>query len=78
MDGLHAAKCDGGIVDYEFAIPRASLEEVAGVGTKYVQVNAGVHDRDETDARLGLSLLGWRPYWGYSTDRTMLGVFELD
>jgi len=51
---------DGRLV-YEFAVP-IELIDVDGDWDR-LQVNVGVNDFDPSDARLGVSLITWRPRW---------------
>lgn len=67
-----------GRITYEFSIPLAALRKVAGTGTEHIQFNVGINDFDPADARLGVSLISWRPNWsrpGYSPE---LGIFALE
>src|SRR5690606_8207114 len=52
-----------GRITYEFSVPLASLEKVGGATTERIQFNIGVNDYDPADARLGVSLVTWRPSW---------------
>lgn len=66
-----------GRITYEFAIPLASLEEVSGASTDHIQFNVGVNDFDPGDARLGVSLLMWRPNWSTPAHFPASGIFTL-
>ena len=76
--GRSAFQQGKGRITYEFAIPLASLEKAAGAKTAFIQVNAGINDYDEADARLGISFLTWRPTWRGTTHANGLGIFRLE
>ena len=78
LGGQSAFQAGEGRITYEFAVPLASLEQAAGVGTAFIQVNAGINDYDAADARLGISFLTWRPTWRGSRHANGLGIFRLE
>jgi hypothetical protein len=77
LGGTSAFVLGEGRITYEFAIPLASLEKVSGATTEHIQFNIGVNDFDPTDARLGVSLLMWRPSWTTAEHFPESGIFAL-
>jgi hypothetical protein len=77
LGGTSAFVVGEGRVTYEFAIPLASLEKVSGATTEHIQFNIGVNDFDPADARLGVSLLMWRPSWSTPEHFPESGIFAL-
>lgn len=77
LGGTSAFVVGEGRVTYEFAIPLASLEKVGGTSTEHIQFNIGVNDFDPADARLGVSLLTWRPSWSTPAHFPESGIFTL-
>ncbi|MCA9429555.1 MAG: metallophosphoesterase [Candidatus Omnitrophica bacterium] len=61
---------------YEFAIPVDFLEEIQKGGDRTIQLNIGVNDYDPSQARLGVSVLFWRPRWDASGHFPESGIFH--
>lgn len=77
LGGTSAFMQGEGRITYEFSIPLASLEKVSGASTDHIQFNIGVNDFDPADARLGVSLLTWRPQWSTPEHFPESGIFSL-
>lgn len=77
IGGTSAFVVGEGRITYEFAIPLASLEKAGGASTDHIQFNIGVNDFDPSDARLGVSLLTWRPQWTTPEHFAESGIFTL-
>jgi predicted phosphodiesterase len=77
LGGSSAFVVGEGRITYEFAIPLASLTKVSGASTEHIQFNIGVNDYDPSDARLGVSLLNWRPSWTGGAHFPESGIFSL-
>lgn len=78
LGGQSAFVLGEGRITYEFAIPLSSLREVGGASTDHVQFNIGINDFDAADARLGVSLLTWRPNWARGEHFPESGIFALE
>ena len=78
LGGASAFVLGEGRITYEFAIPLTALEKVSGATTEHIQFNIGVNDFDPADARLGVSLLMWRPSWTTAEHFPESGIFTLE
>lgn len=78
LGGQSAFSRGEGRITYEFSMPLESLRKVSGTTTEHVQFNIGVNDFDPSDARLGVSLLTWRPNWGTGQHFPESGIFTLE
>jgi hypothetical protein len=78
VGGKFAHHQSDGRLTFEFAVPRAALEQAAGTTSDHVQINVAYNDFDGTDARFGMSYLYWHPLWTGEGDSALLGVFTLD
>lgn len=78
LGGKFAHKTGDGRMTFEFAVPRAALEQAAGATTDHVQINVAYNDYEDADARFGMSYLFWHPLWTGEGDSAILGVFKLE
>lgn len=78
VGGKFAHHQSDGRITFEFAVPRAALEQGSGTRSDHIQINVAYNDFDEADARFGLSYLYWHPLWTGEGDSTLLGVFRLE
>ncbi|MBI2425562.1 MAG: metallophosphoesterase [Candidatus Hydrogenedentes bacterium] len=73
---LRASTATDSTHSYEFAIPVAWLDTIQGGNWKNVQLNVAVNDHDPSDARLGVSVMFWRPQWESRNMYPQAGIFE--
>ncbi len=78
LDCISAFDASAERITYEFSIPLAALKRISGAETDHIQFNIGINDYDPSDARLGVSLITWRPGWATGAHFPASGIFALE